>query len=216
MSLIFFSMKRTEEEILRELGVEEEVLAIFPYGSKVYGCDTSKSDEDYIIVTKNAFLKSGGFKQNAISNADYTIQGTLYSRTGFIDAINNYDIIALECLFLDDKQVIKKKWPFKIQKWDEKEMVKKIIQKASASWHIADKQAKGGFKDRAKKGIYHALRILKFGLQLKEDQKITDYGACNALKFKFASIKPEEFDTRDYIKERDEIIEKLRTYDNEE
>jgi len=198
------------EKILSELGIEGEVIGIFPYGSRVYGTADEKSDYDYIIVMKNAMLDSGAFKNNAITSKDWKIQGVVYSRGGFIDAINNYEIGALECLSLAPDDVILKKWPFKIGSWDEKQMVKKIIQKASASRHIADQQAKSGYADRAKKGMFHALRILEFGLQLKKHQKIVDFGACNELYFKFKAIDPDDFDTRDYYPIFDELLTKLR------
>lgn len=198
------------EEILKKLNIEEEVLAIYPYGSRVYGTATESSDHDYIIVTKSAQLKSGAFKQNAISSKDWAIQGVLYSRGGFIDAINNYEIGALECLFLDPNLPVLAKWPFKIQKWNEKEMVNKIIQKASASWHIASEQSKGGWKDRAKKGVYHALRILIFGIQLKEHQKIVDYAEANYLKKEIDRLPDDMFDERQYLSLRDELMAKLK------
>lgn len=169
-------------EIINSLKIEEELLAIYPYGSRVYGTNSEKSDYDYIIVTKSAFLKSGAFKQNAISSDDRRIQGVLYSRIGFIDALNNYEIGALECLYLDPSTVLLSRWPFRVQKWDEKELVNKIIQKASISWHIASRQSKDGFKAIAKKGIFHSLRILTFGLQLKEHQTIYNYSESNELK----------------------------------
>lgn len=201
---------RSAEDIIKELNITQDILNIYPYGSQVYGNSNENSDEDYIIVAKSAFLDSGAFKDNAISNEDYSVQGILYSRTGFIDAINNYDISALECLFLPEDKVIQKKWPFKIQKINNKDMSKKIIQKISNSWHIADIQAKNGQKDRAKKGIFHALRILNFGIQLKEKQEIFDYSVCNELKESINNIPEESFDTRDYIKKRDALIKKLR------
>lgn len=198
------------EHILSELKVTEDVLNIYPYGSRVYGTATEDSDHDFIIVTKSAMLKSGAFRQNAISSKDWKIQGVLYSRGGFMDAINNYEIGAMECLSLDPSIVVLNKWPFKAQKWDEREMVKKIIQKASASWHIADMQSKNDDKEDAKKGLYHAIRILMFGLQLKEHKKIIDFNAANKLKDEFNLIEEEKFDTRDYIKVRDELMIELR------
>lgn len=206
----------TAEKIIEELGITEDVIAILPYGSQVYGTANSKSDHDFIIVTKGATLASGGFKQNAISNSDYSIQGVLYSRSGFINALDEYEIGAMECASLEPDQIVLSTPIFekfvmgKARKWDEKVMIKKIIQKASASWHIADKQAKDGFKDRSKKGIYHALRILKFGLQLKEHQKIVDFSDGSEYKRAFSSIPDEQFDTRNYIEERDELMAELR------
>ena len=89
----------------------------------------------------------------------------------------------------------------KERKFDVKEMVKKVIQKASSSRHIADQQAQTGYMERAKRGMFHALRILSFGLQLKEHGKIVDFGACNEMYYKFKSVDPDEFDTRDYYDE---------------
>jgi len=155
-------------------------------------------------------LASGAFRQNAISNDDGRIQGVVFSRGGFIDAINNYEISALECLSLSSDQVILQKWPFEVSKWHEKTMVKKIIEKASASRHIADLQAKSGHKDRAQKGMFHALRILHFGLQLKEHQRIVDFSVCNDLFCEMMSVEVEEFDTRDWYGVFDDLLEQLR------
>lgn len=197
------------QHILTELGIDDEVLAIFPYGSRVYGNATETSDNDYIIVTKGSMLKSGGFKQNAISNKDRTIQGVLYSRSGFIDAINNYDIAALECLSLPEDMVLKKSWDFKVQKWEDKAFVKLIITKMSASWFSADNYARDDYDDLAKKGIYHAIRILMFALQLKNNNKVTDFTVANEFKASLNSV--EVFDTRNYIKLRDELVLKLKS-----
>ena len=199
------------ETILKELKISEDVLAIYPYGSRVYALSNADSDYDFIIVTKSAFLPSGAFKQNAISSSDKNIQGVLYSRSGFIDAINNYEIGALECLSLDQKDVVLSRWPFKVQKWDEKELVTKLIQKASASWHIASEQSKNDQKHLAKKGIFHALRILMFGMQLKEHKKIIDFSVSNELKHEIDRLPEDMFDDRLYLKLRDELMEKLKT-----
>ena len=198
----------TKEFILNELAITEDVIAIFPYGSRVYGTNTETSDHDFIIVTKGSMLKSGAFRQNAISNKDRTIQGVLYSRSGFIDAINNYEIGALECLFLPKDKVILCNYPFKIQKWYEKDLVSKIIEKASASWYVASNQSKDENYEAAKKGIYHALRILYFGIQLKETTSITNYQQCNAL---YKQIMDDvDFDDRNYIDFRDNLISTLK------
>ena len=203
------------EKIIKELGIEEEIVCIFPYGSQIYGTASMYSDHDYILVAKNSMLNSGAFKNNAVSNNDYTIQGTLYSRGGFQDAINKYEMPAMECLSLAPEQILLKKWPFKVQKWDDKEMVDNVIKLASSSRHIADKQAKTGefgeFKDRAKRGMYHALRILMFGEQLKEHQKIVDFTTSNDLHARMMAIDDDDFDTRDWYELFDELAAKLKS-----
>jgi len=196
--------------ILQELKIEGDVIGIFPYGSRVYGTADENSDHDYIIVMKSAMLDNGAFRNNAISNEDYTIQGVVYSRGGFLDAINNYEIGALECLSLPEDKVVLKKWPFKVINWNEKAMVKAIIRKASDSLHYSKMASKNGDKERAIKSMYHSLRILKFGLQLKEHQKIVDYSESNSLYEDFKKLNPESFDTRNFFPIFDELSKKLR------
>tara|TARA_R110000796_G_scaffold248124_2_gene374543 strand:- start:6554 stop:7213 length:660 start_codon:yes stop_codon:yes gene_type:complete len=199
-----------KEHILNELGIEGDVIAIYPYGSQIYGTATEDSDHDYIIVMKGAMLDNGAFKNNAISNEDYSIQGTVYSRGGFLDAINRYEIAALECLSLDDSQVVFKKWPFKVTNWNNGRMIKQIIRKASDSRHYSKMASKNGDGERAIKSMFHALRILHFGLQLKEHQKIVNFQECNEMYKDFKKISPENFDSRNYFRIFDELLIQLR------
>lgn len=175
-----------------------QVLNIYPYGSVVYSCNNEYSDEDFIIVYKSSLLPSGAFKDNAISSDDHQIQGVCYSRTGFIDAINNYDIGALECLFLPEDKIIQKKWNFGITKWDNKEFVKKIITKASSSWYFSTLADKQGNTPEVMVNIYHALRILYFGIQIKKYNKIVNYSSCNKLRKEI--FNNHEIRSNDYYK----------------
>jgi hypothetical protein len=185
------------EEICTALNIDyNQVLNIFSYGSVVYGCNDEYSDEDFIIVYKSSLLPSGAFKDNAISSLDKNIQAVCYSRSGFIDAINNYEICALECLFLPEEKIIQKKWNFGITKWDNKEFVKKIITKASSSWYFSTLADKQGNTTEVMINIYHALRILKFGIQIKKNNKIVDYSSCNKLRdeiYNNYEIRPKEY-----------------------
>lgn len=176
--------KLTPEKICSELNLDlTKVLNIYPYGSKVYGTAVEDSDDDFVIVFKGSLLPSGAFKDNAISNKDWTIQGVCYSRSGFIDALNNYQINALECIFLPEEKIVKQTMPFKLQKLDLKEMAKKIITTASSSWHFASLAYKDDHIDSAKKNVFHALRILDFGIQIRNHGKIVDYSSMNEVKF---------------------------------
>ena len=87
-------MKYTAEEICTELHLDiNDIWNIYPYGSRVYLSHDEYSDYDYIIVYKKSILPSGSFKDNAISSRDKEIQGSCYSRGGFLDAINNYQML---------------------------------------------------------------------------------------------------------------------------
>ena len=170
------------EKLLKELNIEGEVLNIYPYGSHVYGTNTPESDRDYIIVMKAGILDTGAFRDNAISNEDESIQGVVFSRGGFQDAINNYEMSALECLFLPENLILQKKWPYTLNKLIIPTMAKKVIAKASNSMHIAKFQFKDDDIDSAKKGVWHAIRILAFGIQLKTHGEILDFSSANAIK----------------------------------
>ena len=171
------------EKICEELGLDySKVLNIYPYGSKIYGTNDEFSDSDYIIVFKSSLLPSGAFRDNAISSMDREIQGVCYSRSGFIDAINNYEIGALECIFLPEDKIVQKKMNFGITKYNDKELSKKIVQKASASWHFATLAHKDENMESCAKNVFHALRILDFGIQVKNNKKIVDYSSMNKIQ----------------------------------
>jgi hypothetical protein len=171
------------EEICKALKIDyNQILNIYPYGSRVYGSINEFSDEDFIIVYKASLLPSGAFKDNAISSEDREIQGTCFSRGGFIDALNNYQIVALECTFLPEDKIVQKKMNFPLRQLDKKVMANKLITTASASWHNAILSHKDNNILYAKKNIYHALRILEFGIQIKKFDKIVDYSVMNDFK----------------------------------
>lgn len=204
--------------VCEELGMDfDEVWNVYPYGSHVYGNATEDSDEDFVVVFKRSILKSGAFKDNAVSNEDRTVQGSAFSRGGFQDAINNYNMTALECVFLPKDMVLKETKDYKIEKYMERDMVKKVVTQASNSWHIAYRrwimQRKVDelepYLDQIKRGLWHSLRILTFGLQMKERQEIYDYASANSYKKEI--VQDADFHPDKYEKVRDELIERLRS-----
>ncbi len=197
------------KEVIEKLGLDDkDIINVYPYGSRVYGTATEKSDYDFIVVYKSAFLPNGAFRNNAISSEDRTIQGVCYSRSGFQDALNNYEIGAIECMFLPDEMVLRQVWPFKNHKWDKKEMSRKIITKASDSWHNAKMRLSDDDLETSKKGLWHSLRILLFGIQLKEHCKIVDFSGANFLRESI--FDDNDFNIKKWISYRDELMDKLR------
>lgn len=175
-------MEFSPKEILDRFGIAmQDVVCIYPYGSRVYGSHTDESDHDWIIVYRSSMLPSGAFRDNAISS-DYlkTHQAVCYSRSGFRNAVDTYDIVALECTFLPEGSPLMEDMKFPVRKWVPKEMASAIISKASASWHLARMHSDDD--ERTKKNVYHALRILRFGEQMAETGRIVDYSVANALK----------------------------------
>ncbi len=203
----------TVEQICQEFKLDpKDILNIYSYGSRVYGTANPESDHDYIVVHKGAFLNGDVcMKENAKTSADGSIQIINYSRTGFKAGIENYDISVLECLYLPERFILQKKWPYKLDKFVKKEFVNKIIAKASNSWHHAIMALKDEDEYYVKRNIYHSLRILTFANQIKESNSINFESAQDIVKF----IDPMEA-TFDVIKKelepkRDELMAKLRS-----
>lgn len=199
----------TAEQICEELNIDySKILNIYPYGSKIYGTDDEFSDSDYILVYKSSILPSGAFRDNAISSFDRSIQGVCFSRGGFIDAINNYDMSALECIFLPEDKIIQKKMNFSMNKFNIKDLSKNIISKASSSWHFSILSFNDDNIESSKKNVYHAIRILDFGIQIKENKKIINYSSMNQMKNNI--YKEEDYKPYNYMKLFLELSEKLK------
>lgn len=201
----------TAEQVLAELNIPtEDVICVYPYGSRIYGHFSEKSDYDWVVVYKSAFLPNGAFRNNAISSPDRLHQAISYSRTGYLNAIDTYDITALECAFLPESLALMEKMRMRVRKWVPKEMVAAIITKASASWHQANECYQKLYGERSKKNAYHSLRILGFGLQMKEHQKIVDYSEYNWLRDEIEAIPADDFNPGVYLATRDQMMTKLR------
>lgn len=175
-------MTFSPKEILDKFDIAlSDILCVYPYGSRVYGNHVDDSDHDWVIVYRSSLLPSGAFRDNAISSDHLkTHQAVCYSRSGFRNAIDIYDIVALECIFLPNGFALMENMKFPIRKWVPREMASAIITKASASWHLAKMYSDDD--ERTKRNVYHALRILKFGEQMAETGRITDFSSTNDLK----------------------------------
>lgn len=197
----------TSEKILEQFDIPiKDVVAIYPYGSRVYGCHTNASDHDWVIVYKSYLLPSGAFKDNAISSEDRSHQAICFSRTGFQAAIDSYEITALECAFLPREKCVLSSLKFSVRKWNTSDMCAAIISKSSASWHLAHTADMD--IDKARKNIYHALRILGFGLQMAETGTITDYSAYNHLQNDI--IHGDDFSIKKYLGLRNTLMADIR------
>lgn len=218
-------IKFTSEEICHMLDIDEtKVLNIYPYGSRVYGCYNNFSDYDYIIIYKSSLLPSGSFKDNAITSKNGLMQATCYSRGGFIDAINNYQMPALEAIFLPEEMIVKKTFDFKLNKFEEKQFIKKVISLSSSSWRNSTLAFQNDNQFYTAKNIYHSLRILNFGLQIKKNKKIINYSSMNETKKEIydnlENINPKDWNKKfiemsNELKEEDILLIKNET-DNHE
>ena len=152
-----------------------QIYAMYPYGSRVYGTDSPDSDWDYIVVTDDVDgeLIDGPFNCNFVSIGS------------FQRALDDHEIFALECYFMDEKRIPVPpplSWRFKL---DLTKLRHSISKKSNHSWVKAKKKFESPYEEvdneliRGKKSLFHSFRILFFGIQIAEQGEITDYGAAN-------------------------------------
>lgn len=158
--------------MVNEIFDKYEVVNIYLYGSKVYGCNPD-GDDDYIVV-----VKGQNINEQFISD---TCDVSFYSEDVFQEMINKHDITALECLFLTKDKVIKEDRRFEF-KLDLDKLRRGIAAKASNSFVKCKKKLAIG-KEReiyiGRKSLFHALRMPMFGIQIAKYGKIVDYGEAN-------------------------------------
>ena len=154
---------------------DNKVLAMYEYGSHVYGTNVDGSDEDFIVVLSHARETHELIERE---NKSFVIHDTTSLQRG----IWAHEPYALETFFLPPKRRLKEvesliKWDFKL---DLRVLRESFSQKASHSWVKAKKkiEVEADYK-RGKKSLFHSLRILTFGMQIAQYGKVVDYSAAN-------------------------------------
>lgn len=170
---------------------DDNVLALYMYGSRVYQTNKADSDFDFIMVVGD---KSNNIAEQAIlKNADVTV----YNAHEFQQQIINHEISVLECLFLEDKYKVKENiaWDFNL---DLPQLRKSFSAKSSNSWVKAKKKLTVEADYNlyiGQKSAWHAIRILQFGQQIATAGKIINYSDSNLLLPEI--IKCEDWNTLD-------------------
>lgn len=169
-----------------------DILAIFPYGSQIYGTTTDRSDYDFIAVFKDGTVKD----EFALEKDNYNIH--TYNYSSFQKLITNHKIASLECFFLPENKIIINKAIFKFN-LNLATLRSSISEKASHSYVKARKKMEVE-KDKnmyiAKKSLFHSFRIIDFGKQIAKEGKIIDYSSQNQLWLDIFNNTSEEW--KDY------------------
>lgn len=151
----------------------KNVAAAFPYGSRVYGTFRLGSDYDFIVVTK---------KPNPTPQfSDRLININFYTDDEHQQRINDHEISALECIFLNEPIYVSKRYKFTL---DLKKLRHSLSAKSSNSFVKAKKKLtieKDYDLDLGRKSLFHAFRIIDFGIQIAKTKQINNYRSCNAL-----------------------------------
>lgn len=181
-------------ELIKKFSLNhEDILSVFPYGSRVYGTANENSDSDYIVVSRDRSV------QNDFAVTQEKLSCHFYDETSFQEQLSKHKISAMECFFLPVEQVLlsRKKFNFKLNL---ETLRSSISEKASHSWVKSKKKKKFEVeKDRdvyiAKKSLFHSFRIIDFGTQIANLGKITNYSSCNNLWEDIYTDPSEQWDT---------------------
>lgn len=150
-----------------------EIYAMYPYGSRVYGTFRPDSDYDYIVI-----LNTERTQEQIIKNKD---SFNIISKKEFQIALNNHETWALECYFLPESQVVikpKEPWNF-IFSVDKLKTY--FIQKMNQEWLKSETKFSKQNILAAKKSLFHAFRVGLFGLQILKYNKLVNYEEANPL-----------------------------------
>ena len=153
-----------------------DIVAIYPYGSRVYGTASETSDYDFIVVAKN-LPRDQGSDQFSANNVNINI----YSQVHFQKQLDEHKIASLECYFLPQDLILLEKERLKWN-YNKSELRSSISMKSDHSFVKAKKKmiiAKDFDPYIAKKSLFHSLRILTFGIQIATYKKIVNYQEAN-------------------------------------
>lgn len=165
----------------------------YPYGSRVYGTASDKSDYDYIAIDFNN--DSLPYKEIIEDN----IHVHKYSYDEFKKELLLHKINILEIFYLNYSDIFRenKELNFKL---DLKLLRHEISQKASNSFVKAKKKIE---KEKdfyvGLKSLFHSLRILDFGCQIAKNGKIIDYSSANKYWFDIVNFNSTDWE---FLKER--------------
>lgn len=162
---------------LKSIGLDfNDVINIYQYGSRVYGTNVQASDFDFIIILKDKPRQQ--FSDNSIDITFYTIEE-------FQKRIDDHEISALECLFLPKGKIWKSEHRFKFT-LDKQKLRHSLSAKSSNSFVKSMKKLTVEQDYDAvvgKKSLFHAFRIIDFGIQLALYSTIHDYTTMNDIYF---------------------------------
>jgi predicted nucleotidyltransferase len=160
----------------------DDVIAIFGYGSRIYGTARKNSDYDFIVVMNNKPNKQ---------YSDKLININFYTAEEHQKRLNEHEISALECYFLPQSKVLfDRGHPHNIKpitftfSLDLTKLRHALSAKSSNSWVKAHKKLtieKDYDLDLGRKSLFHSMRIIDYGIQIATHGKIVDYGSCNDL-----------------------------------
>jgi len=144
----------------------DEVISITPYGSKVYGTATEKSDLDFVVIHSGT--------NDELYTSDM-IDVHFISLNTFKELLDKHDIMALEVYYwnkqFNPSAKISNLIDFNLDKVKLRKSISAIVNnswvKAKKKMTLPDENSYIGLKS-----LFHSFRILDFGIQLATNNKI--------------------------------------------
>lgn len=165
------------KQIQEYIKIEDNIVALYDYGSIVYQTNNKDSDHDVILILKNKE------DSKTIDFLNQWLDVNVFSEEEFKHMIKEHEISALECLFLNKENIWKENqsWHFELHL---PTLRNAVSAKSSNSWVKAKKKfiVEKDFNDYiGKKSAWHAIRMLNFGTQIAKCEKIVDFKSMNDL-----------------------------------
>jgi predicted nucleotidyltransferase len=189
------------KEISKILEIETNlILAVYIYGSRIYGTNNKDSDWDYSIVVEDTVK---------IPNMTIELQKmdfNLYQKSNFIEEIKNHYMPVLENIFSPSTLKFEKINFSEYFELDLGSLRVGVSSISSKCFHYSkilwNKEL--DFK-KSKKNVFHSIRYLLEGIQIAKNGKIVDFTEANEIYF---HLLENNYDSFDELKK--EIIPKVK------
>jgi len=160
-----------------------DVLNVYPFGSRVYGTNSHKSDYDYIVVG-NTYIKP--IEIDCLNlKGEYLgrqFSAIVYDTQSFSQKLKEHSISAMECIFLPEELLLLNTAVFSFTP-NKTVLANNICRKSRLDFEKAEVRFTAGSLEKAKKSLFHAMRVLDFGTQITKHGKILDYQKCGEIYF---------------------------------
>jgi predicted nucleotidyltransferase len=170
----FFSGSHAQEYtaiLERARLVDARVVAVYRYGSRVYGTQRPDSDYDYVVVYRQP--------EERKQFSDNRLDLTLLSPEAFERRLQHHEVMPLECIFLPTEHQLRTTSFFRFA-LNKSLLYERWVEKAEKSLEMARKKlSQASDHPVGLSSLFHAFRILRFGIQIAEAGRIADYGAAN-------------------------------------
>lgn len=182
---IIINMNKDFNKIRFEYLMKHTILSFY-HGSIVYNTITPYSDIDIVCIVNNDYDDFINDYNNIFQYKEGNKEYQFFNEEKWLQMIQEHHIIALEGLSLPDNFIIKgdivkyRKF-FNLDKWKLRQTISAIAENAYAKCHKKLTVEKDFDLYKAKKSIFHSLRVLNFGKQIAEHGRIIDYQSVNYL-----------------------------------